>query len=103
MTIRQGVGHAAIVCLFLLFVVIRVNAAPLNIHVKFTWLDKRGCCNGEVLRLVIDGDRVFASSVMLQNYSDLESNYNRAIDLNATWKCADHTQDRSAPDPRGWG
>jgi hypothetical protein len=76
-----------------------VHAEPLNIEVRLYWADSRNCleCTQDNLRLIVDGDRVFASSVMLLNYSDLNSKYNRAIQLDKSWKCADHTQDNSAP------
>jgi hypothetical protein len=75
-----------------------------DIEVRFAWIDSRGCadCTVARLRLAIDGRRIFASSVMLQDYSELSSNFNRAIELTqpGDWKCANHTQGQSAPDPR---
>ena len=46
---------------------------PLNIHIAFAWLDSRNCpgCTTLRLRLLVDEQRVFASSVMLQDYADL--------------------------------
>jgi hypothetical protein len=82
----------------------RGHAQPINIHIKLAWLDARNCpaCTVAVLRSVADGGRVFGSSVMLQDYDQLANPRQRGIDISAPgpWKCVNHTQGPSAPDPR---
>jgi hypothetical protein len=77
---------------------------PSDIEVRFAWVDSRGCteCTVARLRLVVDDKRILASSVMLQDYSDLNSHSSRAIDVTQSggWDCANHTQDQSATDNR---
>jgi hypothetical protein len=92
----------SVTCLFILFSYsFNVRAQLSDIEVRFSWVDNRACleCNIIRLRLALDGTTLFASSVMLQNYSDLDTHYNRAIQLDpsANWRCANHTQDQSAP------
>jgi hypothetical protein len=89
------------------FIPLNANAQSSDIEVRFAWEDTRECleCTIARLRLAVDDTTVFASSVMLQNYSDLDSPHNRAIkiDSSGSLKCKNHTQDKSAPDSILWG
>jgi hypothetical protein len=78
-----------------------------DILVNFRWIDVRNCpnCTLAVLHILTSGDTMMVFSVMLQDYSQLDTrnnigNIGRAVDRSGSWKCANHTQGPSAPDPR---
>lgn len=82
-----------------------VCAHALDVEVQFAWTDEVGCpeCTIARLRLAIEGTKVSASSVMLEDYADIDTNHNISIEVEGKWTCDNHTQGQSAPDPHNWG